>query len=261
MKKLLLFVICFFCLIPVLYSQALKPWRYDPSAGDLSLWNLRRYEFTVGMGMSQLFGDIGGFSPSLNLLGIKDMTLNHIRLNLYSSFKYRITDDISARFNLALGYFHSTDERGSNPDRGFESTTIFTEPSLMAEYHFFLYTGPNKTKIRRPSSGQTIFSKIDLYLFTGLGGISYNIIPNEKLEPLVEKKIRFSAVVPLGIGANLIYSRSINIGLELEGRYAFTDYLDGYTSQYSKFNDIYYLLNLTLTYKIRTGSNGLPFFK
>lgn len=260
MKKLL-FVIYFSCLIPVLYSQALKSWRYDPTAADLSLWHLRRYEFTVGLGVTQLFADIGGFSPSLNLLGVKDMTLNHTRVNLQSGFKYRITDDITTRFNLALGYFHSTDERGSNPNRGFESSTVFIEPSLMGEYHFFLYTGPNKTRRRRPSSGQSIFSKIDMYLFTGLGGISYNIIPNEKLEPRVKIKNGFAAVVPLGIGANLIYSRNINFGLELGARYAFTDYLDGYTSQYSKFNDIYYLLNLTLTYKIRTGSNGLPFFK
>jgi hypothetical protein len=71
----------------------------------------------------------------------------------------------------------------------------------------------------------------------------------------------FSAVIPAGLGATLIFSPNINFGLEVGGRYAFTDYLDGYTSQFSKANDVYYLLNFTVTYKLKTGPKGLPSFR
>ena len=61
--------------------------------------------------------------------------------------------------------------------------------------------------------------------------------------------------------ATLIYSPNINFGIELAGRYSFSDYLDGYTSQYSSSNDVYYFLNFTITYKLKTGPKGLPSFR
>jgi hypothetical protein len=71
----------------------------------------------------------------------------------------------------------------------------------------------------------------------------------------------FSAVIPGGLGATLIYTPNINFGLELGGRYVFTDYLDGFTSQYSSANDVYYFLNFTFTYKLKSGPHGLPSFR
>ena len=57
------------------------------------------------------------------------------------------------------------------------------------------------------------------------------------------------------------YSPDFNFGVEIGGRYTTTDYLDGYSSQYSKSNDVYYFLNVTVTYKMKTGKNGLPSFR
>jgi hypothetical protein len=59
----------------------------------------------------------------------------------------------------------------------------------------------------------------------------------------------------------VVYTPELNFGLEVGGRYTFSDYLDGYTSQYSKSNDVYYFLNLTVTYKPKMGRNGLPVFR
>ena len=71
----------------------------------------------------------------------------------------------------------------------------------------------------------------------------------------------FAPVIPVGIGSTLVYSPNLNFGMEIGGKYAFTDYLDGYTSQYSKTNDVYYYLNFVVTYKIKTGHKGLPSFR
>jgi hypothetical protein len=62
------------------------------------------------------------------------------------------------------------------------------------------------------------------------------------------------------LGVNLLFKPDYNLGLELGGRYAFSDYLDGYTSQFSSSNDVYYFLNVTFTYKIRTNAKGVPSF-
>jgi hypothetical protein len=262
MKKLILPILLLIVLSEFTFGQIISPWRYDPSAKDISLWKLRRYEFSVGGGLTQIFGDIGGFTPGKNIIGLKDITYRHTRMNVNPSLKFKITENISARGSFALGYFHAVDERGSNVTRGFESSTLFLEPSVLGEYHLFLSTiNPGRPRNKRFITERSIFSKIDLYFFTGIGMTTYTVLPNDILEPYVDKKTGAAAVIPLGVGANLIYSRYFNFGLELGARYAFTDYLDGYTSAYSKSNDLYYLLNFVLTYKIRTGTNGLPFFK
>ena len=65
-------------------------------------------------------------------------------------------------------------------------------------------------------------------------------------------------VIPAGLGATLIYTPNLNFGLELGGRYVFSDYIDGYHSQFSKANDVYYLMNVNITYKLKSGARGLP---
>ncbi len=64
------------------------------------------------------------------------------------------------------------------------------------------------------------------------------------------------AVIPVGLGSTLVYSPNFNFGVELAGRYSFSDNLDGYTSQYSSANDVYYFFNFTITYKLKTGAKG-----
>jgi len=232
------------------------------TAANAQLWKLRRYEATAGIGTTQFFGDIGGFSKGENVLGFKDITFRHTRLNLSTAFKYRIVDNASVRLNLAFGYFHATDVRGSNVLRGFESRTMFFEPSLLGEYYFIKNKGENSFLLMKGKGNGplSIFSMLDFYVFTGFGGLSYNVSPNDLLAPLATKTRGFTAVIPAGVGVNMIYSSYFNFGLELGGRYSFSDNLDGYTSPHSKSNDVYYFLNFVFTYKVKTGKNGLPSF-
>ncbi len=247
MRKFVMIIVALFFLSPISNAQ---------------LWKLRRYELTAGIGTTQFFGDIGGFSRGENFLGLKDFSFRHTRINFSPSMKYRIIDDVTVRLNLAFGYFHSTDVRGSNESRGFESTTRFFEPAVIGEYYFIKSPGENSFLFMTGDRTvlQSLFSSLDLYVFTGFGGLLYKVRPNDLLAPMVIKTKGFSAVIPLGVGVNLIYSTNINFGLEFSGRYSFSDNIDGYTSQYSKSNDIYYFLNFTFTYKIKTGENGLPSF-
>jgi hypothetical protein len=229
---------------------------------NAQLWKLRRYEATAGIGTTQFFGDIGGFSKTKNLLGLKDFTFMHTRFNISSSMKYRIRDDVSARLSLAFGSFHSSDAKGSNEDRGLESRTLFFEPSLIGEYYFIKNKGENSFLLMKGQgrSFRSIISLCDFYAFSGIGGLSYKVKPNENLSVMGIKTKGFTAVVPMGLGMNLNYTSYVSFGIELGRRFSFSDYLDGYTSQFSKSNDTYYFLNFTLSYKIKTGENGLPSF-
>jgi len=234
-----------------------------PSPGSAQLWKMRRYEVSAGIGTTQFFGDIGGYSKGDNILGLKDISFTNTRININTAFKYRILDNVSARLSLSFGSFHATDEKGSNEGRGFESSTQFIEPLIIGEYYIIKNKGENSYQRMKGSSNSSLlgfFQMLDFYIYSGFGGLVYNVKPNEKLEPYLKESGGFTGVIPLGIGANFNYTGAYNFGVELGGRYTFSDNIDGYTSDFSKSNDMYYLLNFTFTYKIRTGENGLPLF-
>ena len=226
------------------------------------IWKQKRYEAVVGIGPSFFFGDIGGYSQGKNILGIKDITLKQTRFDFNANFKYRITQDINIRLSLTSGFLHATDIRGSNENRGFEASTIIIEPALLGEYYFIKNKTENSylfSKGENPTlSG--IFKSLDFYVFAGIGGVGYSIKGNSKLENFGINPGGFTAVIPFGLGTTLIYSPNFNFGVELSGRYTFSDRLDGYPSQYSRSNDVYYFLNFTITYKLKTGANGWPSF-
>jgi hypothetical protein len=247
MKRSLVVVILFFIIAQISEGQ---------------LWRQKRYEAIVGLGSSHFFGDVGGYTKTKNILGLKDITFKQTRFDFNMGLRYRILDDLSARLSLTYGILNATDERGSNPDRGMEAKTSIFEPALIGEYCFikskmensFLFSRGRKTPFK------SVISSIDIYAFTGIGGLSYNVKGNDKLVARGLKNSGFAAVIPAGIGLNMLIRPEYNFGIEIGGRYAFSDYLDGYTSQFSSSNDVYYFFNFTFTYKILTGSNGLPAF-
>lgn len=246
MKKLLLTPILFFIFFQIVNAQ---------------FWKLRRFEVAAGLGTTQIYGDIGGFSRGENLLGLKDFTFRHTRFNMNMNVRYRITDDFSARLNMTYGGYHSTDIRGSNEARGFEAKTHFLEYAVIGEFYFLKNKAEDSFLAQKGQMPfKNIFSLMDCYSFTGLGLITYNVDPNSALAAMSMQTKGRSPVIPVGIGVNFSFSPDFNIGAELGGRYTFTDFLDGYTSQYSERKDIYYFFNLSCIYKIRTATKNNPSF-
>ncbi len=202
------------------------------------------------------FGDVGGYSRSKNLLGLKDMAIRQTAYDFNFNFKYRITRTINARASLSLGALRATDTRGSNEGRGFAARTTIFEPALMGEYYFVKNSAENSYLFNKGRGVGIIgfFKSLDFYAFTGVGGVIYSISPNEKLLSHGLDPSGFTPVIPVGLGTTLTAYPNVNFGLELGGRYTFSDNLDGYTSQYSSANDVYYFFNFTVTYRLRTGA-------
>jgi len=251
MRRFILFSLVIFLCAP--YSGA-------------QLWKMKRYEVTAGIGTSQFYGDVGGFTIGENAWGLKDLTLKQTRFNVNGAFRYFFTDNLAARLNLSYLMMHATDERGSNEGRRYESVMSLFEPSLIGEYYFvrnrernsFLfqtYRGRSRNRVR------DFFRSIDVYALTGVGGAGFIINPNDALEARGLQTRGFTAIIPLGLGAKLAFDPNILFGIELTGRYAFSDYLDGYTSQWSSRNDVYHTFSVTFNYRIKTARNGLPAFR
>jgi hypothetical protein len=227
---------------------------------DAQLWKLHRLEIGGGIGTTQFFGDIGGYSNSKNILGIRDFTFLQTRFNINAYARYRVAEDVSVRVNLVSGLFRATDARGSNESRGFESSTIFLEPTVIGEYYFiknkeensFIFMYDNESLLK------SFFKSLDFYAFVGLGGLAYKVTPNSVLAPHATNSSGFTEVVPLGIGVSMVYSSRINFGVELGGRFTNSDGIDGYASPKSTANDVYHMFNFTFTYKIKNKQKDIP---
>lgn len=246
MKKLLFILLVLVCTVDL---------------ADAQLWKLRRWEVEFGLGPSFSFPDIGGYSIGKNLLGFRDISFRQMRFDLTGSVRYRLSRTANLRFSLTYAMLHSTDTRGSNEGRRLESTTQLFEPAFLGEYYFVKNKYENSWLFLQGRNIWSIFSSLDFYAFGGAGVVSYSVDGNQALRDKGLITGGFAAAIPFGLGATLIFNPNINFGMELGGRYAFTDYLDGYTSQYSKANDVYYFLNFTFTYKLKSSSRGLPSFR
>ena len=252
MKRSILFILIFTMLFSMSEVQS-----------SAQLWKMRRYELVAGIGPSFFFGDVGGFSQSENWLGLKDITFKQTRIDLNLNFKYRLSQHFNARASFTYALFHATDIRGSNENREFEASISGFEPALIGEYYFIKNKSETSYLFTRGKGNRSrsLLKSLDFYAFTGIGGLIYSIKPNENLERTGLDTKGFATIIPVGLGTTLIYSPDINFGLELGGRYAFSDYIDGYTSQYSSSNDVYYFFNFTFTYKLKTGPRGFPSFR
>jgi hypothetical protein len=230
---------------------------------EAQLWKLKRIELSGGVGTATFFGDIGGYSHGENAWGLKDITFLQTRYSLNFSVRYRITQVINARLSLSYGLLHATDERGSNPGRGYEASTRIFEPALLGEYYFV----KNRTETSylfnkgRGKGLARLARSLDFYAFTGIGGLSYSITPNEQLSQHGLDSTGFTAVVPLGVGGSVSAYPNLKLGLELGFRYALSDNLDGYTSQYSSANDVYYFFNFTVIYRLKVNRKILPHYR
>jgi hypothetical protein len=248
MKRTFLIILIFCLVVPVTQAQ---------------LWRLKRWEAVAGVGPSFFFGDIGGYSQTKNLLGFRDMNYRQTRFDLNGSLRYRLSRTFNMRLSMTYALLHATDVRGSNEGREFEASTSLFEPALIGEYYFIKNYAENSYLFIKGKDRfiRVLFKSMDFYAFTGFGGAAFSVKGNDALNTYGIVKSGFTGVIPAGLGATLIYSPNINFGVEVGGRYTFSDFLDGYTSQYSKANDVYYFLNFTVTYKLKTGPHGLPTFR
>ncbi|MCD4768930.1 MAG: DUF6089 family protein [Bacteroidales bacterium] len=247
MKRVFLVLFLFILIYPVASGQ---------------LWKLRRYEVYGSFGTSQFFGDIGGFSPTENLLGLKDFTINQTRFAIGGGLRYRIYEKFSVKAGISYGFIHASDAKGSNESREYEVSTSLFEPAVTAEYYILKNSAEGSYRFTKGDRVFTsILDKIDFFVFAGVAPIIFSVKPNEKLALATDETGGVAMAFPAGIGLNYLISPNVLLGIDIGVRYTTTDYIDGYTSQYSKSNDVYYFMTFVFTQKLKTSEKGFPSFR
>lgn len=227
---------------------------------NAQLWKYKRFQASGYLGTSQFFGDVGGFTRGENAIGFKDMTLKQTRFTVGASVKFWVVEDATIRGGVSFTMVHGTDVRGSNINRGFVSTASIIEPTIGGEYYFIRNKARNSYLFLQSGrlSSTSLLKLIDVYATVNFGAAIFSVTPNELLESRMGKDSGVAFSVPVGVGADLVLSPKVCIGTEMLIHGTFTDYLDGYTSQYSARNDMFYTWVLSFNYNFKLKKSRYP---
>ena len=236
------------------------------TAGYGQRWKLKRYELTVGMGVANYYGDVGGSMSDNNWLGIKDLEIENSRPAYSLRMLYWYRENLAAKMNFTYAQLQGTDLHSKLENRDMSFRTSIFETSFQVNYRFY--------KSERTYRSGTIFNRRGMlnnfstfqsYAFTSLGATFFNVkdIPDHILlnrphDVNLDKRV--TLIAPVGIGLVYVLNANWQLGFELGGRFTLTNYLDGFATQWSTANDVYSLALLQITYRIKTKRNGYPDF-
>lgn len=227
-------------------------------------WKLRRYEVGLGVGAMQIFGDIGGTADKNNWFGIKDIKIDETNLTFSGVVRYKINPFFSAKTNFNYGRGQGTDE-GSRNDRGRSYKVNLFEFSATGEYFFLPEDRKYRSSAMYSRRGMlNNYNTFSSYLFVGIGvAATYSRHGEAVILPSDEYRSgrNLAPVIPLGIGVKYVIDDRMLINADFGYRYALSDYIDGYKQTWnSKSNDIYYFLNISVNYRLKTSRRGIPLF-
>jgi hypothetical protein len=226
-------------------------------------WKLRRYELGGGLGITQVFGDIGGTAETKNWFGLKDIKIDETRLAFGIFGRYKIDPVYSVKLNAILGFGNGTDADSRN-NRGREYKTKLFEISCQLEYYLIGEERRYRSAAMFNRRGMlNNYASFSAYGFLGLGMVYSNanvIYTTADPGPYdVVKKNNIGAVMPLGLGLKYIIDDRWLVNTELGYRISFSDYIEGFTqTQGSKHNDVYYFLTISASYRLETSRRGFP---
>lgn len=245
---------------------------------DAQRWKAKRYEVVIGMGSTNIFGDIGGGASRENLMGIKDIKLATTRPALLFNARYRISPRVATKFSFIYGYGYGNDKTGPNPWRGYKFNSQIFEPGVFFEYYILTEDNRISSSAMYYHRGMASnYTRLGLYIYSGLAGamvFNPNYIPSSPpVNPATDqpvnlslesfKSFSFNPVVPAGIGLKYLINPDMLLGFEFSGRYSLTDYIDGYkynNPKANKSNDIYYFTTFSVIYRIKNDRYNVPLF-
>lgn len=216
----------------------------------------------MGLPVNHYIGDVGNISQTTMLTGYKNLRIRAIRGGLGGGAGYRVNPFITAQVSLNAGFFGNTDKGASYNDRGYRFSTFGTEIVAKGLYYIIPETDQNYYyRIMDLRGGLRHLNKpLSMYAFIGAGGLFFSVSANDALlsrippESTTKKEVDeskfFTFVIPFGIGVKYEFYPRIQLGIEFGARYITTDYLDAFSSVYSKRNDMYYTMNFNLYYKV-----------
>lgn len=219
-------------------------------------WKISRLEISGGLTTLNYFGDIGGSASSSTFMGLGDFSLSSTRPGVNIGAQYRMGNRFYLQGTYNFGFITQSDVGSKNEARNYAFSTMINEVAVQGlfyiiresdEPYFYsdLQTRKGFVQYKQP---------ISVYAFAGVGGLFYKVTAKDSFDgsPRFNDSETVSAVVPVGIGIKYALFPRVSVGAELGGRYVFSDLIDGFQPSASKSNDVYYMVNFKLFYKIQS---------
>lgn len=217
-------------------------------------WKTAPIEVFGGLSTIQYFGDIGGTARESSALGILDFKFQYLRPGIVLGGRYQIAKPFYLKASYNFGVLSASDKNSKNINRDFSFNSIINQLSLGAEFYIIPESDENYYySIMRIRGGIRHFRQpFSLYATAGIAPLFYYVMPNEKLanHPNFKKK-GITLAAPVGVGCKYAIMPQLSIGAEFLLNLTLTDNLDGYASDFSAHNDIYYALNIKANYKFQ----------
>jgi hypothetical protein len=227
-------------------------------------WKMLRYEAALGIGSTNVYGDLGGAPNAQSLLFIRDITFRGTRPSIYGAVRYKIDPRTTLKFNIIYGFSKTNDFAGSrNEGREFVSTSNLIEFSGQYEFYFLQEERRLRSTAMFDRRGMVNnYSTFGAYVFAGLGATAYwsNLEIQRREYDVYKPGPSVTLALPIGFGIRYILSSQWLLGWELGYRHTLSDYLDGIKTPWSHNTDVYWISSLTLSYRIPTSRRNLPEF-
>jgi hypothetical protein len=213
------------------------------------------YEVHGGIGAANAFGDLGGAAVRDNWYGLKDIQLSQTRFVFYAGGRMLINERFAVKLNLFGGMTSGKDAGSINDVRNYSYSSIILEGSGQLEWNFlWIHHSIGSSLLqRRGLRGSQMMTRF--YLFGGIGAVysrpELHTNGRDLISQEYTKRSTLGLTIPYGLGVTSDISPYWAVGLEMGRRNTTTDYIDGFSSEWSKSNDTYYFTTLHAIYKIQ----------
>ena len=191
------------------------------------------WSLNANIGPSLLWSDMSDQSDPFSKLFSKESKLSYGLI-----LRKGLSDAFGVNVQVLVGDMKGIRNEWSNgaPTGGFTSEVFFTEVNANVDMDILNLISAKDMRLINP------------YVKAGVGMTYYKTNVTYKGNDYngTEKS---TLVIPFGGGIRMDISRRIGINLETSFSYAFTDWLDGYHTEYSEANDWYSYTSIGLTYR------------
>lgn len=168
--------------------------------------NAQLYEIGILGGGSNYVGDIG-----------REYYVFPNQLYAGGVFKYNVNKRFSLRASYTYAQIKDDDSKSTNTfrkNRGFKFTNRIHELSAEVEFNFWKFNINNPKYLQTP------------YILLGIAGLRHSALDDSSTTTNPTYKTTNSLAFPFGGGYKFKLARNFVMGIEVRGRYAFTDSLD-----------------------------------
>jgi hypothetical protein len=203
------------------------------------------WSFDAGVGSSHSYTDIGGKGWEGKDI-FTDAQLSTTKLDYTFFIEYR--DHSRMGYVLAFNYGKISGSDALSPNtsrykRNYSFTNKIYELGFKHKFYFPINIYRNGWYYQEP---------LQFYLYYGVAAFWHNpklVVPTGEYKP--QKSFsKIQPCIPLGMGIHYTFEKHIRIGFDIAWRLTFTDYIDGFTTNWSNRNDSYAFSSFTIGYAL-----------